>query len=93
LNEGGIQGARVVGATGLNDRTGEFMVFKARATILCMAGPGSIWVFNTELAGITTFRSRAMSGDGHAMAWRAGAELTMMEKTGTLNLGTGFKHN
>jgi succinate dehydrogenase/fumarate reductase flavoprotein subunit len=93
LNEGGVPGAQVVGATGLNDRTGEFMVFKAKATILCMAGPGSIWVFNTEMAGITTFRSRAMSGDGHVMAYRAGAELTMMEKTGTLNLGTGFKHN
>ncbi len=93
LTEGGVQGARVIGATGVNDRTGEFMIFKSKATILCMAGPGSIWVFNTELAGITTFRSRAMAGDGHAMAWRAGAELTMMEKTGTLNLGTGFKHN
>ncbi|MGD0794061.1 MAG: FAD-binding protein [Dehalococcoidales bacterium] len=93
LNEGGVPGARVVGATGLNNRTGEFMVFKSKATILCMAGPGSIWVFNTEMAGITTFRSRAMSGDGHVMAYRAGAELTMMEKTGTLNLGTGFKHN
>ena len=70
LNEGGVQGARVVGATGLNNRTGEFMVFKSKATILCMAGPGSIWVFNTELAGITTFRSRAMSGDG--MSWPTG---------------------
>jgi succinate dehydrogenase/fumarate reductase flavoprotein subunit len=93
LNENGVQGARVVGATGFNNRTGEFMIFKSKATILCMAGPGSIWVFNTELAGITTFRSRAMSGDGHVMAYKAGAELTMMEKTGTLNLGTGFKHN
>jgi succinate dehydrogenase/fumarate reductase flavoprotein subunit len=93
LNEDGIQGSRVVGATGINNRTGEFMIFKAKATILCMAGPGSIWVFNTELAGITTFRSRAMSGDGHVMAFKAGAELTMMEKTGMLNLGTGFKHN
>ena len=93
LNEGGKQGARVVGAMGVNNRTGEFMIFKSKATMLCMAGPGSIWVFNTELAGITTFRSRAMSGDGHVMAYKAGAELTMMERTGTLNLGTGFKHN
>ncbi len=93
LNEGGLQGGKVIGATAINNRTGEFIVFKARATILCLAGPGSIWVFNTELAGITTFRSRAMSGDGHAMAWRAGAELALMEKTSTMNLGTGFKHN
>jgi succinate dehydrogenase/fumarate reductase flavoprotein subunit len=93
LNDGGVQGARVVGAMGFNNRTGEFMIFKSKATILAMAGPGSIWVFNTEMAGITTFRSRAMSGDGHVMAYKAGAELTMMEKTGALNLGTGFKHN
>ncbi|HTY82025.1 MAG TPA: FAD-dependent oxidoreductase [Dehalococcoidales bacterium] len=93
LNEDGVQGKRVIGAMGLNNRTGEFMIFKSKATILCMAGPGSIWVFNTEMAGITTFRSRAMSGDGHVMAFRAGAEMTMMEKSQSLNLGTGFKHN
>jgi len=92
LNERGIQGARVAGATGLNTRTGEFMIFKAKAVILCTAGIGSIWVFNTELAGITTFRSRAASGDGTVMAYRAGAEVTMMEKSGTLFLGTGYKH-
>jgi succinate dehydrogenase/fumarate reductase flavoprotein subunit len=93
LNMGGMQGARVVGATGVNVRTGEFMVFKAKATILCTAGTGSVWVFNTELAGITPFRPRNVSGDGVAMAWRAGAELTMMEKSTLLNLGTGYKHH
>ena len=92
LTENGIQGKKVVGATGLNNRTGEFMIFKSRATILCMAGIGSLWVFNTELAGITTFRSRTMTGDGTAMAWKAGAELTLMEKSGLHRLGTGYKH-
>jgi len=92
LNERGVQGARVAGATGLNTRTGEFMIFKAKAVILCTAGVGSIWVFNTELAGISTFRSRNASGDGTVMAYRAGAEVTMMEKSGMLYLGTGYKH-
>ena len=92
LNENGIQGARVVGATGVNNRTGEFLVFKARATVLCTGVPGSIWVFNTELAGISTHQSRALSGDGNAMAWRAGADLTLMEKSGLLGIGTGYKH-
>lgn len=92
LNEQGIQGARVVGATGVNSRTGEFLVFKARATVLSTGVPGSIWVFNTELAGISTHQSRALSGDGNAMAWKAGAELTMMEKSGLLGIGTGYKH-
>jgi succinate dehydrogenase/fumarate reductase flavoprotein subunit len=92
LNERGVQGARVAGATGLNTRTGEFMIFKAKAVILCTAGVGSIWVLNTELAGISSFRSRTASGDGTVMAYRAGAEVTMMEKSGMLYLGTGYKH-
>jgi len=47
---------------------------------------------NTELSGYNTFRSRTMTGDGVAMAWKAGAELTVMERTGVLMLGTGYKH-
>jgi succinate dehydrogenase/fumarate reductase flavoprotein subunit len=92
LNEKGIQGAKVVGATGINTRTGEFMIFKAKVVVLSTAGIGSIWVFNTELAGITTFRSRANAGDGTVMAFRAGAAVTQMEKSGLLSLGTGLKH-
>jgi succinate dehydrogenase/fumarate reductase flavoprotein subunit len=60
--------------------------------VLSTAGIGSIWVFNTELAGITTFRSRANAGDGTVMAFRAGAAVTQMEKSGLLTLGTGLKH-
>ncbi len=93
LTEGGIQGATVVGATAFNNRTGEFMVFKAKATILSMGGVGAVWVFDTELAGIATFKPRTISGDGVAMAWRAGAELTMMERSGLLRYGTGHKHH
>jgi len=92
LNEKGIQGGKVIGATGVNNRTGEFMIFKAKATVLSTGVPGSIWVFNTELAGISTHQSRALSGDGNAMAWRAGAKLTLMEKSGLLGIGTGYKH-
>ncbi len=92
LNEKGVQGAKVVGATGVNTRTGEFMIFKAKAIVLATAGIGSIWVFNTELAGITTFRSRNNAGDGTVMAFRAGAAVTQMEKSGLLSLGTGYKH-
>jgi succinate dehydrogenase/fumarate reductase flavoprotein subunit len=93
LNENGVQGQRVVGATGVNNRTGEFVVFKARAVILCINSPGSLWAFNTELAGITGLASRAQSGDGISMAWRAGAELTMMEKSSQHRLGGGYKHH
>jgi len=93
LNEGGKQGARVVGATGINDRTGELMVFKAKATILTTARNQAIWVSSTELVGIQSFRPRTISGDGSAMAWKAGAALTMMERSGGgLWMGTGYNY-
>ena len=93
LTEKGIQGARVIGATGFNNRTGEFMIFKSKAAVLATAGNwSSPFLLNTELAGYNTFRSRTQTGDGFAMAWRAGAALTVMEQTAILMLGTGYKH-
>ncbi len=92
LTEKGIPGARVIGATGFNNRTGEFMIFKSKAAVLATAGDWSLFLLNTELAGYNTFRSRTQTGDGFAMAWRAGAALTAMERTGILMLGTGYKH-
>jgi len=92
LTEKGVQGARVVGATGFSNRTGEFMLFKSKAAVLATAGDWSLYVLNTELAGYNTFRSRNITGDGAAMAWRAGAALTAMERSGILMLGTGYKH-
>jgi succinate dehydrogenase/fumarate reductase flavoprotein subunit len=92
LTEGGVQGARVIGATGFSNRTGEFMVFKSKAAVLATASNYSLYMLNTELSGYNTFRSRNMTGDGVAMAWKAGAELTLMERTNPLMLGTGHKH-
>jgi succinate dehydrogenase/fumarate reductase flavoprotein subunit len=92
LTDRGVQGARVIGATGLNDRTGEFMVFKSGATILCSASGGSIWLINTELSGYNTMSPRPVSGDGIAMAWRAGAEFALMERSGVMGIAPGFKH-
>lgn len=81
ITENGKPGARVIGATGLNVQTGEFVVFKAKATIMAMAMPARNWVFSTEHRGIGTFKPIVNSGNGHAMAWRAGAELTLMERS------------
>ncbi len=92
LTENGVQGARVVGAMGFNNRTGEFMIFKSRATILATAGGGSLWLMSMELCGYSNMHSRTMSGDGTIMAWRAGAELTRMESTGMIAIATGLKH-
>src|SRR4030042_1028673 len=93
LTEDGRQGARVVGATGFNNRTGEFMIFKSKAAVLAAAGDFYMWMLNTEHAGCRQFRSRNATGDGLAMAWKGGAELVLMEKTTPLLLGTGYKHN
>jgi succinate dehydrogenase/fumarate reductase flavoprotein subunit len=92
LTEDGVQGRRVVGATGVNDRTGEFMVFKSKAAIIATAGAGSIWMMSMELCGYSNMMSRTISGDGTVMAWRAGAALTKMEATGINRIATGYRH-
>lgn len=92
LNENGKQGARIAGATGFNVRTGEFVVVKAKAVIIATAGPGQMWIMDTEHGGYSTMFSRNESGDGTAMAWRAGATLTMMEGSYTGMIGSGLKH-
>jgi succinate dehydrogenase/fumarate reductase flavoprotein subunit len=80
LTEGGKQGGKVIGATGVNTRTGEFYIFKKKATILSMATAGRNWIFSTELSGFTD-QTRNISGDGHAMAWKAGAEFAAVEQS------------
>jgi len=91
LTEEGKQGARVVGATGINIRTGEFTVFKAKATVICMSRPQRIWEFSTELNGMASLRPQVNMGNGHAMAWRAGAALTQMEKSRSSISGIGYR--
>ncbi|MCL4488012.1 MAG: FAD-dependent oxidoreductase [Chloroflexi bacterium] len=82
LTEGGKQGARVVGATGVHVRTGEFYIFQAKATVLALAHPRREWTFSTELnGGASTFADINIVGDGHAMGWNAGAEYAAMERS------------
>ncbi|UCC66673.1 MAG: FAD-binding protein, partial [Deltaproteobacteria bacterium] len=82
LTEGGKQGTRVVGITGLNNRTGEFYVFKAKSTIDCMSRHNMNWLFALQQARVLdAHRPFSIVGNGHAMAWRAGAAFTMMEKS------------
>ena len=82
LSEDGQQGRRILGATGLNVRTGEFYVLGAKATVLTTGQPLRIWVFNTELAGLYSAHDDPnCAGDGCAIAWRAGAEFMLMERS------------
>jgi len=60
-----------IGAIGINEKTGKKIVIKAKATILATGGAGQLFKYNLNPHDIT--------GDGHAMAYRAGAELINME--------------
>ena len=72
---------RGIGAMGMNVRTGRFVVFLAKATVLCMSRPARVWLFNPDMVGLCEFRPLPSIGSGHAMGWRAGLEFTMMEKS------------
>jgi fumarate reductase (CoM/CoB) subunit A len=68
---------KVVGALGLDCRTGEFIVFNSRSTILATGGAGQLNGWDT-VSAITT-NSLQNTGDGHSLALRAGAILVDME--------------
>jgi succinate dehydrogenase/fumarate reductase flavoprotein subunit len=67
---------RCVGALGLDIQTGDFIIFKAKSTVLATGGLGQIYKI--------TDNSRGSTGDGFAMAYRAGAELRDMEYMQTM---------
>lgn len=62
---------RVWGAYALDEASGEVGAYTARATILAAGGAGRVYQFSTAPRGAT--------GDGIAMAWRAGARVANME--------------
>ncbi len=64
-------GDRVCGAFGYWRESGKFVVFSAKAVVLAMGGIGKAWKI--------TSNSWEYTGDGHAMALFAGAELVDME--------------
>ena len=92
LNEGGKPGNRIVGATGVNARTGEFYVFNAKAVIISVGESPALWVFNTELNGSAShFFDPNETGEGQAIGLRAGAKFTNMEgNTSWFNSAGGF---
>ena len=64
---------RVSGLVAIWRDTGRFVIFKAKAVILATGGGGKGWKI--------TSNSWEYTGDGHAMAYEAGAELIDMEFT------------
>ncbi|MEX2138430.1 MAG: fumarate reductase/succinate dehydrogenase flavoprotein subunit [Pirellulales bacterium] len=64
-------GDRVAGCFGYERESGRFVVFRAPAVVLATGGIGRCWAI--------TSNSWEYTGDGHAMAMWAGAELIDME--------------
>jgi succinate dehydrogenase/fumarate reductase flavoprotein subunit len=66
---------RVIGAFGIDEREGEIEkgvnVFSCKTVVMATGGAGEIFKVNVFPAGMT--------GDGYALAYRAGAELVNME--------------
>lgn len=62
---------RVWGAYALDVTTGQIEAYTARATVMAAGGAGRCYLFSTAPRGAT--------GDGIAMAWRAGARVSNME--------------
>ena len=66
-----VVGGRVAGALGYFRETGRFVLFRAGAIVLATGGIGKAWQI--------TSNSWEYTGDGHALAYEAGAELIDME--------------
>ena len=64
-------GGRVIGAFGYERERGRFLVFSAKAVVLATGGIGRAYRI--------TSNSWEGTGDGHALAYRAGADLIDME--------------
>lgn len=66
-----VEGGRAIGLTGIEMRTGEMHGFSSKSVVMASGGHERIYEF-------TTF-SHTTTGDGMAMAYRAGAPLEDME--------------
>lgn len=66
-----LRNGHVMGAVGINTNTGEFVAFEAKTVVLACGGAHEIFLQSAS--------SPEMTGDGYAMAYRAGADLVNME--------------
>jgi len=65
-------GEQVVGVTAIDVKSGDFRVYRAKATVMAAGGAGRIYTVTTN--------AQADVGSGYAMAYKAGAELIDMEQ-------------
>jgi len=67
----GLPGNRCLGAYVLDQRSGTVRVFKARFVVIASGGASRVYLYSSNPDGST--------GDGIAMAWRAGCRVANME--------------
>jgi succinate dehydrogenase/fumarate reductase flavoprotein subunit len=73
-----VQDGRAIGAVGFDVRNGDFVVIQAKAVILCTGACGRLGLpASGYLYG--TYENPTNAGDGYAMAYHAGAELSNIE--------------
>lgn len=85
-------GATVIGATGVNLRTGEFYIWKAKAVLVATGIPQGLWVNSTEVnGGGSKHWDVNCVGEGQVIMARAGAQMTLMESNNTGIAGGPFR--
>jgi succinate dehydrogenase/fumarate reductase flavoprotein subunit len=90
LTEDGKPGAKVVGATGISEETGEFYVFNAKSVVISTSGVSmqgtSTWTFNSELFGNGYRGDPRNTGDGIAMLWKTGVDFAAEKLFGMVGM-------
>jgi succinate dehydrogenase/fumarate reductase flavoprotein subunit len=69
---------RIAGAMALDSRSGDFVIVRAKAVILCTGAAGRLGLPDSGYL-FGTYESPTNAGDGYSMAYHAGAELSGLE--------------
>jgi succinate dehydrogenase/fumarate reductase flavoprotein subunit len=69
---------RIAGAMALESRTGDFVIIRAKAVVLCTGAAGRLGLPSSGYL-FGTYENPTNAGDGYSMAYHAGAELSGLE--------------